>query len=156
MVLLYTYFCTLELYKLVSAQSTISTAQSDTMPWNITAHAELPIIETCYSGKLSKTELFAAARETLSVGKERSCTLFLGDCSNLDGAPSIFDLYSLAKEISTSVYSHTLKEALLMPKIPAFIENVNFWETIGRNRGFRVRVFRDRQMALDWLTGDQD
>ena len=126
------------------------------MPWNITAHTELPIIETCYSGNLSKAELFAAARKTLELGKEHDRHLFLGDCSNLSENPSLFDLYFLAKEISSGAYSRKLKEAILLPKIPAFIENVNFWETIGRNRGFMVRVFRDRNTALDWLLNNPD
>jgi hypothetical protein len=126
------------------------------MPWKTIVHTDLPIIETCYSGSLTKSELFAAAHETLALGQEHSRHLFLGDCSNLSSNPSIFDLYHLAKEISSSNSSHALKEAILMPKIPAFIENVNFWETIGRNLGFMVRVFHDRQIALGWLLSNID
>ncbi|MFN8384617.1 MAG: hypothetical protein U0V02_21970 [Anaerolineales bacterium] len=124
------------------------------MPWKIIVHVDLPIIETCYLGKLTKADLFAAAHETLSLGQEHGRTLFLGDCSELSGSPSIFDLYNLAREISLNPYSRSLKEAILMPKIPAFVESVNFWETISQNRGFRVRVFRDRQVALNWLLGN--
>ncbi len=124
------------------------------MPWKTIVHIDLPIIETSYSGNLTKSELFAAARETLAIGQEHGRNLFLGDCSGLAGNPSIFELYSLAKEISSTSYSHALKEAILLPKIPAFIEYVNFWETIGRNRGFAVRVFRDRNNAIEWLLGD--
>ncbi len=121
------------------------------MPWKTIVHTDFPIIETCYSSHITKSELFAAAHETLSLGQEHNRTLFLGDCSSLTGGPTLFDLYSLAKEILSGNFSHGLKEAILLPKIPAFIENVGFWETIGRNRGFRVRVFHDRQAALDWL-----
>lgn len=121
------------------------------MPWKTIVHTDLPIIETCYSGNLTKSELFTAAHETLALGQEHSRHLFFGDCSDLRGNPSLFDLYLLAKEISSKAHSHKLKEAILLPKIPAFIENVNFWETIGRNRGFMVRVFRDRNTAIEWL-----
>ncbi|MFZ2449678.1 MAG: hypothetical protein WAW36_04065 [Methylovulum miyakonense] len=42
-----------------------------------------------------------------------------------------------------------LKEAILLPSLPAPIENVKFWETACYNRGLRVRIFDDRQNALD-------
>jgi len=125
------------------------------MSWKTIVHTDPPIIETCYSGSLTKSELFAAAHETLALGQEHGRHLFLGDCSNLTSSPSVFDLYQLAKKISLDDFPHILREALLLPKVPAFIESVNFWETIGRNRGFAVRVFKDRKTALNWLLSDQ-
>jgi hypothetical protein len=125
------------------------------MPWQTIVHTDLPIIETSYSGRLTKNDLSSAIRETLAVAHTHDRILFLGDCTNLDGGHTIIDLYFLAKEVSKEVSlsfgSHLLKEAILLPSIPTLIEKINFWETLGQNGGFRVRVFRDRQSAIDWL-----
>ncbi len=121
------------------------------MPWKIIIPADLPIIETHYLGDLTRADLFDAARETLALGKEHGRTLFLGDCTELTAGPSVFDLYYLAREISVNNASHALKEAVILPNMSAFLENIRFWETIGRNHGFRVQIFRERKTALEWL-----
>jgi len=125
------------------------------MPWQTIVQTDLPIIETSYSGRLTKNDLSSAIRETLAVARTHGRILFLGDCTSLDGGHTIIDLYFLAKEVSKEVSlsfgSHLLKEAILLPSIPTLIEKINFWETLGQNGGFRVRVFRDRQSAIDWL-----
>lgn len=121
------------------------------MPWKTIIPADLPIIETCYMGDLTRADLFDAARTTLALGKEHGRTLFLGDCTELTAGPSVFDLYYLAREISLNNTSRTLKEAVILPNISAFLENLRFWETIGRNRGFMVQIFRERKTALEWL-----
>ena len=123
------------------------------MPWHTIVHTDHPIIETCYAGILTKFDLTDAVHETLALAKTHSRTLFLGDCTTLKGGHSIFDLYALAKEISLSNASSPLKEAILLPSISTFIEKINFWETLGINRGFKVRVFRDRDTAIEWLIG---
>jgi hypothetical protein len=125
------------------------------MPWQTIVHTDLPIIETTYSGRLTKNDLSDAVRENLSLAHTHNRTRFLGDCTNLNGGHTIIDLYFLAKEVSREVSlnfgPYLLKEAILIPSIPSMIEKINFWETIGQNGGFRVRVFRERQSAIDWL-----
>ena len=121
------------------------------MPWHTIVHSDLPIIETCYSGNMTKFELADAIHETLALGQTHNRTRFLGDCTTLSGGHTIFDLYSLAKEIPPNRAAYTLQEAIILPIALSFIENTNFWETVALKRGFKVRIFRDRQKALDWL-----
>ena len=121
------------------------------MPWQIIVHTDLPIIETSYSGIMTKTDLFGAAHETLDLGHAHNRTRFLADCSMLTGGHTIFDLYFLAREISIAANLEALKEAVLLPSYASWIEKINFWETIGINRGFQVRIFRDRKLAIAWL-----
>ena len=44
-----------------------------------------------------------------------------------------------------------LKEEVLLPKFPESVEHVKFWEDTCSNRGLNVRIFDNRQHALDWL-----
>jgi len=121
------------------------------MPWQVTLHPELPIIETRYEGLLSPAVLAEAIEGTLALVKESGRNLLLGDCTALVGGHSITDLYYLADAVKDSGLSHRLKEAVIFPELPAPAGHVKFWETTCYNRGIRVRIFTDRQGAIDWL-----
>ena len=121
------------------------------MPWETRIHLELPIIETRYSGLLTPEELTEAARETLALVRAHGRTLLLGDCTDLKGGHSIVDLYGLVDIIKASGSVTDLKEAVLVPSLPDPVDKVRFWETTCYNRGLYVRVFEDRQAAIDWL-----
>lgn len=124
------------------------------MPWCAKILADVPVIETFYSGILTPAELNAAAQETLVLARAHGTNLLLGNCTALEGGHSIVDLFRLAEDLAKSGVGRTLKEAVLPPVAPGeAVKHVQFWETICRNRGIRVRVFADRQAALDWLIG---
>lgn len=113
------------------------------------------IVETRYSGVLMPAELTAAVRETLAVGQRQGYTRFLGDCTELAGGHSIVDLYNLVDLVESARVGLDIKEAVLLPVSPASAEAVRFWETACLNRGAIVRIFTDREHALDWLLDRQ-
>ena len=121
------------------------------MPWSITLHSDHPVIETRYSGLLSQSELYQAVSETITLAREHERVLFLADCSLLDGGHSFTDLFFLADFILAEATSHTLKEAVLVAGSSVSSEHVEFWETTCFNRGFNVKIFHDRQRAIEWL-----
>jgi hypothetical protein len=121
------------------------------MPWNITVHPKTGIVETLYGGRLSPTELQAAVLATIEQGRKRGATLYLGNCTSLEGGHSVTDLYFLADLLQSLGLTSEFHEAILLPQLEAAAEDVQFWETTTRNRGCDVRVFRDREAALAWL-----
>ncbi|MFM8331837.1 MAG: hypothetical protein ACKN9T_09120 [Candidatus Methylumidiphilus sp.] len=121
------------------------------MPWQIKFHADLGIVETVYSGLISPAELQAVARATLDFGLEHASDLYLGDCGNLQGGHSIFDLYAIVDLLEACGFSRLAKEAILFPQLAAVARDAEFWETSTKNRGFNVRLFRDRASAIRWL-----
>ncbi len=125
------------------------------MPWQVKINPDMPVIETCYSGHLSPDELCAAAKETYCQARLLGTNLLLSDCTALAGGHSVFDLYQLAGD--ACIHTGTaMKEAVVLPELPAQKENVIFWETTCRNRGLQVRIFEDRKSALDWLRGQTE
>ena len=121
------------------------------MPWKCSILADHPILETSYSGSLTPQELDTAINETLVMAESTSTTLLLGNCMDLVGGHSITDLYFFAETVAGHPAIASIKEALLLPSLSASSEMVEFWETACLNRGIRVRVFHDRQPAIDWL-----
>lgn len=127
------------------------------MPWHTSFPPDIPILEARFSGVLTSAELTVAAEETLRQARRSGRMLLLADCSTLDaGGHSITDLYFLADTVSKSDIGGELKEAVLLPVLPASAEQVEFWENACFNRGVKVRIFTSRQEALGWLLGEQE
>ena len=121
------------------------------MPWHATLSPDFPVVETSYSGMVTAPELSQAVKATFELGLTHGVSRFLADCSALVGGHTIVDLYGIAEALTSTQIASTLKEAVLVPALSASAEDVRFWETACINRGMRVRVFQDRQCALDWL-----
>lgn len=124
------------------------------MPWSTRLVTDVPIVETTFVGIVLKAELLEAVQSSLRLAMEHQTRYFLADCRALSGGHSVFDLYEIGESIDRGESRERLVEALLLPALPAAAENVQFWETLGLNRGHGLRVFTDRGEALAWL-GDQ-
>lgn len=124
------------------------------MTWSTTLVTDLPIVETTFAGVVLKPELLEAVQSSLRLAVEHQTRYFLADCRALSGGHSVFDLYEIGESIDRGESRERLVEALLLPALPTAAENVQFWETLGLNRGHGLRVFTDRGEALAWL-GDQ-
>jgi hypothetical protein len=122
------------------------------MPWKIEYDHDLKNIEIHYEGTLTPDELLAAVHATIALAKERQTRLILTNLTKMEGGLSIVDLYDLADLLVALNLGH-FKEAVLYSRLSASRQDVAFWETVCINRGLAVRVFTDRQEALEWLCG---
>ncbi|MDD5361932.1 MAG: hypothetical protein PHN88_07345 [Ignavibacteria bacterium] len=121
------------------------------MAWQVKYLEDLQIIETIFSGYMKKQELFAAIESAIAESQKMNATKFLSDCSCLEGGHSLFDLYEKANELFSSGLSKNLKEAIILPALSIQHDKVDFWKTVSNNLGFNVRVFQDRDEAIEWL-----
>ncbi len=130
--------------------------EKSTMPWKINYLETEQIVETFYEGNLSGAEVRKAAKASLTMGLEKNTHLFLGNCTTLQPSRSLFDIYEIAKFLLELKPSRLSKEAILLPDMELSANQMRFYETLGRNRGFEIRVFNDREQAIQWLKADQD
>ncbi len=121
------------------------------MPYQVCFNEKDQIVETVYQGLLTSDELMEAAMASLKVAEQHQTTRFLGDCTTLDPGGSLFDIYDLVQFYENIPFARFSKEAILLPQIPQAVEDMQFYELVSQNRGFEVRIFADRQVALDWL-----
>ena len=121
------------------------------MSWKIIRHIDSNILETCYEGFVSPTELDEAFSATIETGLESSSRLYLGDLAKLEGGHSMADLYVKAQLLESIEFPSDVRQALVSPINPSVKPFVEFWELICRNRGFDFRTFGTREEALDWL-----
>jgi hypothetical protein len=121
------------------------------MSWTSGLHPDVPIIDMCYSGIVTASELQESFYSTLNLAILEGITRIRVDCTTLSGGHSIFDLYFLADLLAMHDLGVMFKEAIVLPAMPEDIENIVFWETACVNRGLRVQLFESREEALDWL-----
>lgn len=126
------------------------------MPWTIKYLEEHQIVETTYDGKLSGREIKEAGRASLSLAAQKNTILYLGDCTTLQPSRSLFDIYEIVKFLLDLKPNRFSKEAILLPKVELSANQMRFYETLGRNRGFEVCVFEDREEAIRWLITNAD
>ena len=71
------------------------------------------------------------------------------DCRAAEVMLSILDLYELGKALANHPALSRSKIALLVPAPE--VERAEFFETVARNRGVRVRAYISLEEAIAWL-----
>lgn len=114
------------------------------MPWQVHILIDHPIVETTYSGVLPREEMKRSMGEALTVAKNHGITLFLRDCTFLEGIQSIADLYILAGSLDMKSKFFKIKKAILLPNAQFTPEQIEFWRDACMNRNILVELFKDR------------
>jgi hypothetical protein len=125
------------------------------MPWSTSYRSDPAFVLIVYSGVIPPEALVEAATTTLALGRQHGTKRFLADCTALEGGHSIVDLYNLAKLLESVGIPVGTREAIVLPQLAAAADDVQFWETTCRNRGFIVRVFADVAPAMAWLVAGE-
>lgn len=121
------------------------------MPWTAGLHEELPIIEMCYAGVVTESELAEAVRESRRLAADRHTVLVLADCSAMTKGPSAEAQKRVADSYASDRSGSPLRRALVLPVGQAAVVDVLVWETLCLQRGVTVRLFKARESAIEWL-----
>ena len=121
------------------------------MPWQVKKNEGLGFIETVYTGVVTKKDSQDATAETLSLATGEGPHLFLSDLSEAQSKLSVMDIYVIPDEWEAAGASRDNRLALVVSERSAEPADVEFYENVTNNRGWNVRVFGDRQAAIDWL-----
>ncbi len=109
------------------------------------------VVESVYSGVVSPAELGRAVADTVALARESGIWRFCTDVTGLTGGHSTGDLFAVVSLLEQMGLPRTLREALLVPPSTIAAPDVQFYEDATRNRGWNVRLFTDRERALEWL-----
>ena len=123
------------------------------MPSTLEYNPELGIVQLKYVGRVTGDEFKETTFEAQDLAKKNNTNLFLIDDSELEDAGLLHDLYNLPALYEELGVDRVSKVALLLPRLSAAAaEDARFYETICVNRGWLVKVFTERQEAINWLT----
>ncbi len=114
---------------------------------------EIDSVVVTYAGLASPAEIQETIRAALAMAVERQCRRFLVDASELQHrGGTLLDTYELPNLFEHLPDVRKYKDAVILPRRLAEAQDLKFFETTSRNRGYNVRVFPDRQTAIGWLT----
>lgn len=105
-------------------------------------------IELTVEGVFTMERLKRIAPEVAKLSEESGCQCILNDMSAATIDISLGEVYSSPQEMDNSGILRTTRRALV---VPHDFDQAAFLETVTRNRGHNLKVFRDRESALEWL-----
>jgi hypothetical protein len=122
------------------------------MPVTVTYVEEAGVVEMVFHGAPAPEEIDDAMTRAGAIGAENLTNRFLVDSRDMPAGGSAFDVLALAELMASLPPGIIEREAILLSADAAAAEEMEFFETACRNRGLDVRVFRERDEALAWLT----
>ncbi len=94
--------------------------------------------------------MLEAINEVRQILEKRGINKILADTTDLDIAPGTMDIYKLS-----STFPPGFRHAILVNDFQATAKDMRFVEDVGVKRGHNIRVFSDREKALQWLNDER-
>jgi hypothetical protein len=110
-------------------------------------------LEATARGKRTREAVSALTIEFGKAGFDFHSSKILVDVRELEGSLKVYDSYQIVTQDFRKLRGKGIQKAAIIDrKVPG----VRGWflETVAVNRGFNLRVFTDRQAALEWLLGE--
>jgi hypothetical protein len=126
------------------------------MTWRVEYDSELGIIHSVYAGRITADDFKEGTLKAISLAKKHKTYLILIDDSRLESAVSTNEIYEMPLFYDVVKASRRSRMALILPASGPIREDVKFYETVCRNRGWVARVFNEHQKALEWLLRKPD
>ncbi len=102
------------------------------------------------SGRLTEKDLLALSGDVARLFDEHAVDSVLIDSTELQKLPSPVVLFNFIIALSDAGLPRRSRIAILTGSDTP--NDVEFMETVGKNRGIMVELFRDRREAIAWLT----
>ena len=101
------------------------------------------------TGRVWLEEALALGKVVFDVAAEKSFSRILFDCHAVEGELTIVDRYDIGEGLAEYCKSQSMVPSVaLLGKLPTV---TGFGAHIARNHGLDVKVFSERQAAVDWL-----
>ena len=113
--------------------------------------ADLDFVTITLSGEVSTDDLVACRSEAITLLLANECTRLLVDATTEAPRRDILDDYQFTSEHASQFPRGTRHAVLVQAGERDYME---FVENVARNRGVEMRLFIDRDQALEWLLGD--
>ena len=121
------------------------------MPWRIEKNEELGFMEIVYTGTITNKDVRDATAKVLSLTNPDRPNLYLADISGARFKLSFMDILNITSQWEEAGRNKRGRVAVIVSEETMKPEDLRFLETAARNRGWNLRVFEDRQAAIEWL-----
>ena len=123
------------------------------LAWKVKYHEALSIVELVFFGESTGKDFVEGASARIQLGHEKQTARFIINARDVlaPGSQAI-DVHEILSE--TYPENHADPDsciAVISARDPGAARLVSFFESSALNRGWRVKVFDQRQAAVDWL-----
>lgn len=112
---------------------------------------ELGLVQCTLVGPVPADEIVNIQIEAIKLAREKGTNLFLIDNSKWKASLSLLDIYKWPRLYKEMKVNRNYRLAMILSDDPTAQKAIKFYETVCRNRGWEVAVFKQRREALDWL-----
>ena len=124
------------------------------MAWDVRYLEDKNIICIVNKGPSTYQDYEEQTSKALELDKVHNTHLFLSDNSEATNVAEIMDIYKLPALYDELGSCRINKLAVIVPKFSDKNEAYEFYETICNNRGWNVKLFHDKQDAIEWLQAE--
>jgi hypothetical protein len=110
---------------------------------------EPPILEVRTIGTIHASGLPDLIQKSINEGRLHSCILFLFDQREARLQVKLEELWQPPRNLSTFEVSTRTRMALVLRE--SATKDAHFLEAFNRNRGYNLKVFVNRELAIAWL-----
>ena len=123
-----------------------STVGTITMPETIRVDEERGIIHVQDYDNVSKEDVDKSISEARHILATKGIDKILVDTTKIETMPNTLAIYDVF-----STMPGEFKIAMLVQESQATAREFSFGETVASNRGLRVKIFNEKDRALEWL-----
>ena len=116
------------------------------MPDELTINEELQIIEIRSQGEVRLEDAAESMKKAIRIHEEIGINRLLIDTAELTKLPSTVSVFNFFSQVSDDLFF-----AIIVKEESFSGEMLSFGETVAVNRGKNVKVFTNREVALEWL-----
>jgi len=123
------------------------------MPYAIKHIPDLKTIEVTLTGVITGVDLKRATTDAISLQRQTGVTRLLIDADGWEVAASPLEIFDLpARQYWEEGAKRETRFAVIRPTSSSAREAARTYETMCQNRGWRARIWPDRESAMGWLT----
>jgi hypothetical protein len=124
------------------------------MPWKVEYIADFEIIQCVYIGNVTMDDFKEATKKSFALAKNHQTGKILIDNSKLEIIVSTTEIYELPQFYDNIKLDRRSRWAIILPTVQPALRDVQFFETVCRNRGWSVKAFDNHENAMKWLMQD--
>lgn len=121
------------------------------MAWHVEYLAQEQLIAVELSGMIGMADLWAVGPRCFAAAQEHATHAILADVREATLTIQTTELYHLPDTAEEEGFTRHYRVALVISNDPDQKESFTFFETVFINRGFQMRLFSERNTALEWL-----
>lgn len=122
------------------------------MLWEIEYLEEVATVFITYSGTGSSNLFKRSFEEAAAIALRHGARRFLVTTRDYEFGLTAGEIYDFPKAFDRMMVERKTRFAVIMPTDPTGRKNFTFFKTVCRNRGYVVKLFDDKDSALEWLT----